>query len=63
MSSLGLLEAKLTPISMTSGNYCDGWEFCGANSDTWVGGVCVCVDCGDVSTSGGFQRIYADLTP
>ena len=36
--------------------------YCGGAGDTWVGGGIVCGICGVVSTGGGFQRMYADLT-
>ena len=43
------------------GNYCNSCAFCAGDGGTWVGGGSVCVDCGVVSTGGGFQRSYADL--
>ena len=44
------------------GNYRDGSEFCGGGGAV-VGDASICGDCGGASTSAGFQRSYADLTP
>ena len=44
------------------GNYYDGCEYFGDGSGTVVGDGSICSDCVCVSTGGGFQRSYADLT-
>ena len=61
MSSLFLLEAKITLEERALGNYCDGCGFCGRGRV--VSGGSVCVDFGCVRTVGGFQRGYDNLTP
>ena len=43
------------------GNYCDCCEF-GGGDCTVVGSGCGCGDGSGISTGGGFQRSYDDLT-
>ena len=44
MSSLGLVEAKISPKKRTTGNYCDCCEICDDGGGTVVVGGS---DCGD----------------